>query len=259
MKLIDHFRNLTSNDFLKNQRQLAADSLKKMGLPTLKWEDWKYTPLNALIETEFERAQSLTSHVSFTSSHVFNESAHSIVFINGHFSKEHSHISTLPEGLQITSLKEALLNPSTIFKKTLGQISTFNKAPFAALNLSAFEDGCLVQVSKNVKIGSPIQILYLSEQKTPFMSFPRNLIVMEEGSEAQIIEAYEGSNIYFNNAVTEVQLAENAKLEYTKLQQESLNAFHIHQCTVHQTANSQFISTVIDLGARLARNDLNAL
>ena len=62
---------------------------------------------------------------------------------------------------------------------------------------------------------------------------PRILVVAHERSEAKIIEKYVslGEQAHFTNVVTELVLEESARLEHCKIQDESLNAFHV--ATIH--------------------------
>ena len=89
---------------------------------------------------------------------------------------------------------------------------------------------------------------------------PRNLVVMAEQSEATLIESYVGLDDadYFTNAVTEISLADNAILKHYKVQQESLNAYHIGSLNAWQGKNSQLESHSVSLGGALVRNDIHS-
>ena len=66
------------------------------------------------------------------------------------------------------------------------------------------------------------------------MSQARTLIVAGERSQVRVVETYVSLNggSYFVNAVTEVFAGENAIVDHYKVQQESVDAFHVAQrCT----------------------------
>ena len=64
--------------------------------------------------------------------------------------------------------------------------------------------------------------------------------------------------MYFTNAVTEVcVIIFNAILKHYKIQQESLNAYHIGNLNVMQGKNSKLESHSISLGGALVRNDIH--
>jgi Fe-S cluster assembly protein SufD len=115
-------------------------------------------------------------------------------------------------------------------------------------------------VAPNTLIEKPINILYLSKESNGALAIhPRNLIVMGENSEATIIESYIGLDNanYFTNSVTEVTLSPSANLKHYKIQQESLNAYHIGNLNVMQDKDSKLESHSISLGGALVRNDIH--
>jgi Fe-S cluster assembly protein SufD len=73
------------------------------------------------------------------------------------------------------------------------------------------------------------------------------------------VERYTGRGPYFTNAVTGIVVGENAIVEHVKLEEESLDAFHVAIIQVHQSRNSNFKSHNISLGGLLVRNDVNAV
>jgi Fe-S cluster assembly protein SufD len=84
--------------------------------------------------------------------------------------------------------------------------------------------------------------------------------LLSAGRLALIIESYVSlgdEGVYLTNAVTEVYVAEGARLDHYRLQEESESAFHIGTTEVMQAASSTYNSCAISLGARLARHDLN--
>jgi Fe-S cluster assembly protein SufD len=65
-----------------------------------------------------------------------------------------------------------------------------------------------------------------------------------------------GDEVHFTNAVTELILAEGARLEHCKIQAENLNAYHVATIHSHQKRNSNLLTHSISLGAAIARNDV---
>ncbi len=89
---------------------------------------------------------------------------------------------------------------------------------------------------------------------------PRNLFIAGKNSQVTIIEHYVSTeeSVYFTNAVTEIVADENSVVDHIKLQEESINAFHIARMEVNQERNSNFSSHSISIGAGLTRNDFNS-
>jgi Fe-S cluster assembly protein SufD len=94
----------------------------------------------------------------------------------------------------------------------------------------------------------------------PTVSHPRNLIVVDNDSQATIVESYVGleNDVYFTNVVSEIRGGENAILTHYRLQQESQEAFHIATVQAHLRRSSNFSSHSIALGGALVRNDVTA-
>jgi Fe-S cluster assembly protein SufD len=84
------------------------------------------------------------------------------------------------------------------------------------------------------------------------------LIVAEENVEAQIVESYAGlTGVYFTNAVTEVVVGRDCRIDHCRLQQESPQAYHVSTTQIKLDANANFISHAANVGGKLVRNDLN--
>ena len=67
---------------------------------------------------------------------------------------------------------------------------------------------------------------------------PRTLVLVGEGAQCTIVETYKGAGAHFTNAVTEIVVGDRAVVDHYKVQQESLNAFHIStlQATIGRSA-----------------------
>jgi Fe-S cluster assembly protein SufD len=93
------------------------------------------------------------------------------------------------------------------------------------------------------------------------MSHPRTLVVAGAGSQVRIVESYSGlrGQTYFTNAVSEFFIGENAFVDHYKVQQESLDAYHIASLHAHTERSATFSSHSFSLGGKLVRNDAFAI
>jgi Fe-S cluster assembly protein SufD len=250
-------------DWFSEQRQSAINLFKETGFPRTRQENWKYTDTRPIAKKEFSNANK--SSVSISADEIdairFKDlDCYELVFINGVYSEEHSTIEGLPENIVIENMASALEKDRDLLKKHLAQYADNKVSPFTALNTAFIQHGTYINVPKNTVIEKPINILYLSKESAQaFASHPRNLVVMGEHSEATLIESYIGldDSNYFTNAVTEVSLAPSAIVKHYKIQQESLNAYHIGNLNVLQDKDSRFESNSISLGGSLVRNDIH--
>lgn len=130
---------------------------------------------------------------------------------------------------------------------------------FTALNTAGLTDVAVVWVPKNLVVETPIHLLFVSTAgETPTISQPRCLVVAEPGSSVTLVEEYthEREAVYFTNAVTEIWVEENADVRHTRVEQESLGAFHIGKTAISQARNSRYRCDAITLGAKLSRHNL---
>ena len=72
----------------------------------------------------------------------------------------------------------------------------------------------------------------------PSAVHPRTLILVGANAQCTIVETYKGAGTYFTNAVTEIVVGDRAVVDHYKVQQESVNAFHIAtlQATIGRSA-----------------------
>jgi Fe-S cluster assembly protein SufD len=115
-----------------------------------------------------------------------------------------------------------------------------------------------VHIAENTVLEKPLQLLHIVSE-TNTLAATRNIIVLDTNAQAQIIESFVSIDNfnYLTATVNEVFLAENAKLNWYKVQVESENASHFGGTYTKQSNNSYFEHYNIALGALLARNDVH--
>jgi Fe-S cluster assembly protein SufD len=244
---------------LQALRKGAAQRFQELGWPTRRLEAWKYTDVSVLARSSFERA--IRSSVSPAAIQPFTYGrCHQLVFVNGHWAPELSHVETLPKGCILGRLAEALLEHQDLVEPYLGKVASFEHQAFAALNTAYLEDGAFIYLSPGTVIEKPIHLLFVSTAKDhATVSYPRTLVVAQANSQATIIESYVGlEGSYFTCPVTEIAVDENATIDHYKIQREQLKAFHLATMQVQLGRNSRFSSLSVALGGALARTDLNA-
>ncbi|MBI1807021.1 MAG: Fe-S cluster assembly protein SufD [Ignavibacteria bacterium] len=185
-----------------------------------------------------------------------------LVFINGHFSRDLSDCGSFPHGVKVENLSGALKNDIGLVNQYLTRYARYDDNAFTALNTGFLHDGAFIYVPEGIVIEDPIYLVFVStESDASFVSHPRNLIVVSRNAQVCIVEHYISveKNSYFTNTVTEIVAGDHSVVEHTKLQSESLKAFHIGSMYVHQGPASNFTSNSISFGGVLARNNITAL
>src|SRR5690242_1111581 len=155
------------------------------------------------------------------------------------------------------SLRAALDRDPGLVEAHLGHYADSEANAFVALNTAKFEDGAFLHIPRNTVVEEPLWIDFTAVPDRA--THPRNLIIVDANSQVRIVERYRGSGRYFTNAVTEIVVGENSIVEHVKLEEESLESFHVATIQVRQARNSNFKSHNISFGGALVRNDVNAV
>jgi len=255
------FSELYGKSFPQLRRE-AMDEFLKIGFPTIKHEEWRYTNLSPVLKTSFKPANpSLKTSLSkdeIEQYKVAGKDAIVLVFINGNYHSELSDISHTDQKIKITSLA----SDNDFANNHFGKLASFEKESFVALNTAFHFDGALIHISENT-FAKAIHILHVSYSWVESIaSYPRNLVVVDKNSKAQIISTYHSlneGNQSLTNVVTEIFVGENSYVEYDIKQDETDLAYHINQTFVKQQRNSTFDISTVTVGGAVVRNNLNIL
>ncbi|PQV65224.1 Iron-regulated ABC transporter permease protein SufD [Abditibacterium utsteinense] len=258
-------REHPASNWLANLRRQSLQNFQKLGFPTVRDEEWKYTditPAANLVATPVFKADLNGSAQKISQELPFGDIlGHRLTFVNGHFSPELSRLETLGVGVTVTSLAAAFANENEIVQEHFGKILDAQNETFAALNTAFAQDGAFIQIGSNVQLETPIHLLFLTHGEGASVSHPRNLILVGDGASATIIETFAstGEGTYFTNAITEIVAGRNARVEHIKVQSESEKAFHVGSLQIATARDANVRSHVVNFGGRLVRNNSTAV
>jgi Fe-S cluster assembly protein SufD len=249
--------------WVRDIREQALDRFAEHGFPTTRNEEWRFTRVRPLLQHEFALLDRPSPN-GFTAARMHEMSfpdtgCHRMVFLNGHFSAKLSAIDELPDGLEMTSLREAFASDGDVVRRHLARYAATEKNPFTALNTAYLLDGAFVHVDRETMIERPIHLVFVStETDSEVMSHPRNLIVIEDRAQATVIESYVGApnGVYFTNAVTEFAVGEGARVNHYKIQKESPTAYHMATLWAHLGGEARFATAYVSMGGSLVRNNI---
>jgi Fe-S cluster assembly protein SufD len=263
------FGRLVSSELRSEPQWLArfrCDAMRNfeaVGFPTMRDEDWHFTSVAPIADRVFHPAEpaSLAREV-VRELVVAKLDGPMLVFVNGHYISELSAVTSddgADSGVSIQSLASAIRDDQTgALRCQLGSVASPDSSAFTSLNSAFFRDGAVVRIGANAVAGAPIQLVFITIDGEGAVSHSRNFIVAERHSQATVIESYlsAGATTYFTNVVTEVLLAEGARLSHYKLQSESTRAYHVGTIQVRQSANSYYESFSFATGAALSRTNV---
>ncbi len=241
--------------------ELRAEAVDRVGVltvPTTRDEEWRFTDISPLTKLSFQPARSAPRlELADIERFVLPEAAVRLVFVDGVYAPQLSFNKT---GVVVENLAAGVTQHGATIEPHLGRHAGFQNNIFAALNTAFLHDGALIAVPRNASVAAPLHLLFIATQKEA-VSYPRCLLVAESGSAVTVIEDYVAlqEEEYFTNAVTEIALADNARVNHVRVQRDSGQAFHIANCAVSLAHASRYQSVSVALGARISRYDLNVL
>lgn len=247
---------------------LRGEAVERVGVltvPTTRDEEWRFTDISLLTKMSFAPVLSATYLEAADVAHFYIEEAITrLVFVDGIYAPQLSSTST-DSGVLVSNLSAAIATHAMAIEPHLGRHATFNNNVFAALNTAFLYDAAVIIVARDVAVAAPVHLLFIATQKD-VVSTPRCLVVAETGSAVTVIEDYVvlyqprgQEEAHFTNAVTEIALADNARVNHIRVQREGSKAFHIANCAVSLGDASNYQSVSVALGARISRYNLDVL
>jgi Fe-S cluster assembly protein SufD len=242
---------------------LRAEALERvviLTVPTTHDEAWRFTDIFRLTNLSFQPVRSATSLQAADIEHFYLEEAPTrLVFVDGVYAPQLSSVATDGD-VVVANLPAAVAAHAAVIEPHLGHHAAFRDNVFAALNTAFLHDAALIVVARDVALAAPVHLLFIATQ-TAVASYPRCLVIAESGSSVTLIEDYVAlqDDAYFINPVTEIALADNARVNHIRVQRDSGKAFHIANCAVSVGRSSNYQSVSVALGAQISRYNLDLL
>ena len=265
-KYLEAFEQLENRpnapSWLNTLRQQGFVRFVESGFPTTHDEDWRFTNVSQIANTGFETAPEARVSAANLEAFAVSDFACQVVFVNGRFAPALSRIPATGK-VRIASLAQALSSDPDSVQAHLGRYLNYQRDAFAALNTAFIEDGACVFIPRSTVIDEPIYLLYVSVAgDKPVVEHPRNLIVVEENSQATIVEDYVslengGSASSFSNTVTELVAAESAVVSHYMIVRPAADAFNISTLRIQQGRSSNVATHSLLLSGALVRNNVH--
>ncbi|NER17043.1 Fe-S cluster assembly protein SufD [Spongiivirga citrea] len=244
-----------------NVRTEAMKRFEEEGFPNKKQEAWKYTSLNSLLKHDysvFPKKDSAVAYADVKRYFLHDIDTYKIVFVDGIYS---SHLSeTTHDGIDVCLMSSALTKDMyrPIIDNYFDKIA--EKDGLSSLNTAFSKEGAYIYIPKNKLANKPIEVVFFSTgNESSLMLQPRNLIVVEENSQVQIIERHQSltDNPVLTNSVTEIFADKRAIVDYYKIQNDNSNASLIDNTYIEQQRESNCSVHTFSFGGNLTRNNLN--
>jgi len=243
-------------------RSAAIKVFENQGFPTKKEEAWKYTSLKALEKINFSifpRESAPLEYKEVKQYFLQEADTYKIVFVDGVFS---SYLSeTTHQGIDVCLMSSALTKDmyKPVIEAYFNKIASVEEN-LTALNTAFSKEGAFIHIPKNTQAMKPIEIIHFATgASADIMLQPRNLVVVEENSEVQIMERHQSlsTNAVFTNAVTEIFADKSAMVDFYKVQNDLHTASLVDNTYIDQRDRSIVKVHTFSFGGKLTRNNLN--
>ncbi|MGB9141327.1 MAG: Fe-S cluster assembly protein SufD [Aestuariivirga sp.] len=213
----------------------AAELDFGFALPHRRMEDWRWTDLRQLIDRPYPPRQKIDASAKdvdrlIASSPFARIAGARMVFVNGHLSVAHSQLKR-------------------------GNVETriSNDEPVLHMNRAFVTDGARLKITGTDD--TPLELLFVSTNAAPRTIATRNVIEVAKGASATLIETHVGEGAYLSNSVTEIRLAESARLDRIKVELEAREAIHLSHSHVVLSKNSVLNDFTLTSGAKVNRQN----
>lgn len=271
---VEHLKDKLLSSFLVFESQLngekelplhqirleALKNFEVQGFPTKRMEEWKYTNLKPVLKPDFKVFGHQEHYLEFkdVKRYFINDiDSYKLVFIDGVYSSWLS--ATTHQGYDICTFSSGLKRHRAVMDRYFAQAAPIAD-PMVALNTAFAKEGAFINIHPNMVVEKPIQMVFFTTGKEKeLMTQPRNLVVIGKGAQAQIIERHQalGDFAVMTNAVTEIFVEDNAKLDYYKVQNDVLTASLVDNTHISQGRDSVVNMGTFSFGGQFTRNDLN--
>lgn len=229
------------------QAEQHLQQVLRLGLPTRKHEEWKYTPLEGLTSGQFVSVQD-DIDAARRDAMALPVDALRLVFVNGVYSPALSD-ETCDSGFTITvdNARETLPAP-------------VQPEVFLHLTESLSQTVTRIAVARNQRPAKPLLLLHITQgggDEAINTAHYRHHFTLAEGAEATVIEHYVSLNEgrHFTGARLTAEVADNARLHHIKLAFENPHGYHFAHNDIRLGQDAGADSHSFLLGAAVSRHN----
>jgi len=245
------------------KKRAALARFDRLGFPTPKNEEWKYSNVRELISESYHfNAPSSLSLADLQDLNIPEQAANILYFVNGHYSEELSSIASSSDQIIVDSLQNAYKKNPFLVNTYFDELVKDDTDAFTSLNTAFAQDGVFIHVPDNQTVEHPVILRFVSDARSQNVgSQPRNIIAVGKNAHVKMAESFRtlGTERSFTNTVTEIHMDRDSGVEYYKVQNESEKAYHIGTTQVRMLDNAQFYAGTVTLNGHFTRNNLNII
>lgn len=245
---------------LRAWRDEAMTAFAARGLPNRRVEEWKYSDLRSVMREVYAPADSeiavTTAQIADVLGDAAGIDAAKLVLVNGRFRPDLSDLGSETEGAELETLAAALAAPGSEAAAAIGQANRQEGDVVALLNAALMTDGVVLRIADKVVLQRPVHLIHVAANEAPASAALRNVIILGAGSAATFVESYvsTGSAGAQLNAVTDIRVADGARLWHFKISGENGNTQHLATAVVELGADADYQAVNFADGDAFARH-----
>lgn len=251
--------------FMLDARAKAFDAFCRLGLPTTRNENYRYTDLqpafSKIYRTSLSNDPVLISREQLFNCDVPNLDTQVEFILNGRYLPNQLNLTVLPSGIVYGSLLSACLELPELVSQYYGNASDWQKDALAALNTALALDGFFLYVPARKSLDGALQLITMMNHSEDLLVNSRNLIILGEHASANLLMCDHtlADNQFLANAVTEVFVGPSAQFNLTKMQNANNKTTSLDGIFIHQKENSFASANTISLHGGLIRNHFHVM
>jgi Fe-S cluster assembly protein SufD len=265
--MVEHYRTVLESNctrlagaelpWMKKLRGQAMERFAARGFPTRRDEDWKNTDVAALAGLPLASCMPVVAPLG--GAYPLIEGARRLVFVDGGFVPAGEICHALPEGVVLTTLRQALIDDPVGIARWLAKRPERGEHAFFDLNTALMQDGMVLRVPAGVVLERPVHLVTVSTggERAGWL---RHIVILEEGAAVELIEdhitvtMFEGVDL--SDSVLSISIADEAELLHSRLQRAGRRSHQLGMIHVEQGARSGYQLQSLSLGGSIGRTEL---
>jgi len=183
------------------------------------------------------------------------------MLVNDTFAGTSGAYDSLPEGVEVGSLRKFALDCPDKVAEFYGRIADMNN-PVVALDTLLAQDGFYLRVKRGVKVEKPLQLVNILENGMPLMAVRRLLVVIEDEAEAKLIVCDHTQNPdlrFLSLETVEIFAGRDSSFDYYSLEESTEKTSRISSLYLRQEAGSNVSIDGMTLFNGTTRNEYHAM
>jgi len=249
--------DLPGSAAVRAQRDAAFAGFEAKGLPHRRLESWRYTDLRAILREARPlarpglRPRAVTDRLALQTI-----PGTRLVMIDGIFSAADSDLDTLPAGVRVRSLAEALAEMPAEAAETLRGPAVAHDDGGLMLNAVLMRDGVVVEIAAGTVLERPLVLLALRSGGEETAVFSRSLVALGAGAGATVVELHESVGaepIQLNHALA-FTLGDGAEVEHVRMvTRQRPESVQVHTLLAELGAHARFSAVSLAAGCGTLR------